>query len=95
MFGFMDLAVAGDIASLGAAGVMGAMWLWERKANRQREEQLTASHERIVRDEERLDKLTQVVEQNTAAFVRFNETQRETRETLNHLLEVLHHVRTR
>lgn len=95
MSGLVDLAVAGDLASLGAAGVMGAMWLWERKANRLRDEQLTAAHDRIIRDEQRLDKLTQVVEQNTAAFVRFNETQRDTRETLKHLLEELHHVRTR
>ncbi|MFP4054550.1 MAG: hypothetical protein ACLFV7_11885 [Phycisphaerae bacterium] len=29
-----------------------------------------------MRDEERLDKLTEVVEQNTAAIVRFSEIQR-------------------
>jgi phosphoenolpyruvate-protein kinase (PTS system EI component) len=87
------LAMASDLASLGAAGMMGTMWLWERRSNRQREEQLTDAHNRILRDEERLGKLTQVVEQNTAAIAGFNETQRETCETLKHILEELHHVR--
>ena len=65
-----------DLASFGAAGLMGAMWLWERRLSRQRDEQLCQAHERILRDEQRLDKLTDVVEQNTAAIVRFSEIQR-------------------
>ncbi len=95
MSGLFLLAVASDLASLGAAGVMGTMWLWERRSSRQREDQLTEAHGRICRDEQRLGKLTEVVEQNTAAIARFNETQRDTCETLKHLLEELHHVRNR
>lgn len=91
----MIVGVISDLASLGAAGVMGAMWLWERRSSQQREEQLTQAHGRIVRDEERLTMLTQVVEQNTAAIARFNETQRQTCETLKHLVEELDHVRNR
>jgi len=80
-----------DLASFGAAGLMGAMWLWERKLNRTRDEQIDESHERIVRDEERLDKLTAVVEQNTAALTRFTETQRQVVEALKDLTRELHH----
>ncbi len=65
-----------DLASFGAAGIMGAMWLWERRLSRERDTHLRQAHERIMRDEERLDKLTEVVEQNTAAIVRFSEIQR-------------------
>lgn len=89
------LAAATDMASFGAAGLMGGMWLWERRSTRQREEQLTQAHERVLRDEQRLAKLTEVVEHNTAAIAKFNETQRETCETIKHLLEELHHVRNR
>ena len=84
-------SIISDLASFGAAGLMGAMWLWERKLSQLREQQLTESHTRIKRDEERLGKLTQVVEQNTSAITRFTETQRETSEILQHLLEELHH----
>ncbi len=71
-----------DLASFGAAGLMGAMWLWERRNSRLREEQLTDAHGRIVRDEQRLTKLIEVVEHNTAAMTRFSETQDIVRQAL-------------
>lgn len=76
------LALISDLASFGAAGLMGAMWLCERRLSRRREEQLDDTHGRIARDEERLGKLTQVVEQNTIAITRFTEIQREMCETV-------------
>jgi hypothetical protein len=75
-----------DLTSLGAAGLMGAMWLWERKASRERDEQLIEAHQRICRDEQRLEKLVQVVEHNTAAVSHFSETQRQMAETLKDLV---------
>jgi len=85
---------SGDLTSFGAAGLMGGMWLWERRTSRQREEELTEAHGRIMRDEERLGKLTEVVERNTAAVARFNENQRQTFEALRHLIEEIRNVRT-
>ena len=85
------LSVVTDITSLGAAGVMGAMWLWERRSSAQRERELSESHERILRDEQRLDKLTQVVEQATAAITRFGQTQQEMAELIKHVLKEIHH----
>lgn len=87
------LAMMSDLASLGAAGIMGTMWLWERKLSRTRDQQITESHQRIARDEERLRKLTEVVEQNTAAMTRFAELQRQECEALRQLLEEIHHGR--
>ncbi|HOF17354.1 MAG TPA: hypothetical protein PK082_00460 [Phycisphaerae bacterium] len=89
------LSVMFDLATFGAAGLMGAMWLWERKLSRHREEQLSEAHGRIRRDEERLASLTRVVEHNTAAITRFAEIQRETCDVLKRLVEEMHHVRTR
>lgn len=59
-----------DLASFGAAGLMGAMWLWERNTSRTREEQLNASHERIMSDRIQLDSLVEIVQQNTQAMTR-------------------------
>ncbi len=79
-----------DLASFGAAGLMGAMWLWERKLTRLREEQLTEAHGRILRDEERLSKLVEVVEGNTGAVSRFTETQHQFVSTLKDFVKELH-----
>jgi len=87
------LGIASDFASFGAAGLMGAMWLWERRLSRLREAQLTDAHGRIVRDEQRLSKLVQVVEQNTAAVASFSETQRQVVDALKDLVKELHHDR--
>ncbi|GAH27066.1 unnamed protein product, partial [marine sediment metagenome] len=68
------LSIMSDLASFGAAGLMGTMWLWERRLSRRREEQLSDAHQRILRDEQRLSELTHVVEKNTAAITGFTET---------------------
>jgi len=80
-----------ELASFGAAGLMGMMWLWERKQGVRQEQQLRDTHNRILRDEQRLAKLTQVVEQNTAAMTRMNESQRMMMDTLRELTREIHH----
>ncbi len=89
------LSMVGNLASFGAAGLMGAMWLWERKLSRLREEQLNEAHGRIIRDEERLGKLVQVVEENTRAVGRFTETQRSVVEALRDLAKEFRHEHAR
>lgn len=64
-----------DIASLGAAGLMGAMWLWERRTSRQREQQLDEAHARIMADRVQLDQLIDVVQRNAEAMTRLSATQ--------------------
>ena len=80
-----------DLAGFGAAGLMGAMWLWERKLSDTRDRQLGDTHARIGRDEQRLQSLTAVVEHNTAALVRLGELQREMIQLLQHVHEESHH----
>ena len=87
-----DVNVLNDLASLGAAGVMGAMWLWERRASRQRDQQLTDAHERIARDEQRLGQLVQVVEHNTAALTRFADTQQSLARAIGELRQEVSHA---
>lgn len=85
------LSIMSDLTSFGAAGLMGTMWLWERRLSRMREQQLTDAHGRILRDEERLGKLTDVVEQNTVALTRVTETQRQVIQVVKDLLRELQH----
>ncbi len=87
------LNVIGDLASFGVAGMMGAMWLWERRNSRLREEQLDEAHHRVMRDEERLSKVIQVVEHNTTALTRFTETQHFVRQALTDLREEIRNGR--
>jgi len=64
-----------DFTSFGAAGLMGAMWLWERKTSRQREEQLDEAHVRILGDRVQLEQLISVVRQNVEAMTRLGAIQ--------------------
>jgi len=89
------MSIAYDLANFGAAGLMGAMWLWERKLSRLREEQLTETHARIVRDEQRLSKLVKVVEDNTSAVAGFVETQRQVVEALRDLTKEFRYDRSK
>lgn len=57
-----------NLTGLSAAGMMGMMWLWERRNSRQREEQLDESHQRILADKVQLDQLILLVRQNTEAL---------------------------
>ena len=75
------------IAQLGAAGVMGAMWLWERLLSRRRESQINQAHERLMREREQFDLLVRLVRRNTRAIERFSRTQ----EHLKQILERMSH----
>lgn len=89
----LPLNLISDLTSFGAAGLMGAMWLIERRLSRRREQQLEEAHDRICRDEERLDVLTDVVGRNNAAIVKFLQHQQHQTEILKHLVEDIHHGR--
>ena len=66
-----------QLTSLGAAGVMGAMWLWERLTSRQRDQQLDEAHARILADRVSIDQLMEVVRDNTQALTRLIDTQQQ------------------
>jgi hypothetical protein len=71
-----------QLTSLGAAGVMGAMWLWERLTSRQRDRQLDEAHDRIISDRVQLDQLVDVVRVNAEAMTRLSATQEQLIRTL-------------
>jgi hypothetical protein len=62
-----------QFTNLGVAGVMGAMWLWERRTSRVREQEIDEAHARIMADRVMLDQLMDLVQQNTQAMTRLTE----------------------
>jgi hypothetical protein len=62
-----------QLTNFGAAGLMGAMWLWERRMSQKREQQLDEAHSRILSDRVQLDELMDVVRQNTEAITRLTQ----------------------
>jgi hypothetical protein len=77
MFGqiLADAAPLEQLTSFGVAGLMGAMWLWERRNSQKREQQIDDAHARILGDRVQLDVLMSVVRQNAEAITRLSATQ--------------------
>ena len=71
----MDITAFDSLAQFGVAGLMGALWLWERLYSRKREQQLTEAHQQLTAQQQELHILTDLVRQNTAAIERFEQTQ--------------------
>ena len=65
----IESELAGVIAQMGAAGLIGLMWLSERRAAHERERQLSEVHDRIKADKVELGVLLSALEGNTRALV--------------------------
>jgi hypothetical protein len=66
-----------NAAQAGVAGLMGALWWRERRYSRQREDQLTEAHEKILRQREHLQALLEALEGNTRVISEFTVVQGE------------------
>ena len=60
--------LAASLAQLGAAGLIGWMWLSERRAAAARETQLRELHERLMQERPQLAALLAVIRDNTRAL---------------------------
>jgi len=80
-----DLTLASALAQFGAAGLIGWMWLSERRAAAARERQLAELQERLMQERPHTGLLLEVVRDNTRALTALELGQR----TLTGLLERL------
>lgn len=64
-----------NFTQFGVAGLMGALWLWERIYSRKREQELTQTHQRLTTQQQELHILIDLVNRNTVAIERFEQTQ--------------------
>lgn len=78
----VEAEFAAMVAQFGAAGLVGWMWLAERRSAGARERQLTAAHERIMEQHTRLEVLVSAVEANTRALATLEVGQRRVIELL-------------
>ena len=62
------------LTQFGVAGLMGVLWVWERMHSRQRDTQLTQSHQRIVGQRERLGVMAEMIRHNAETLEQLNQT---------------------
>lgn len=74
------------VAQLGAAGLMGWMWLAERRGASVREQQLTESHERIMQERRYFESLLEAVRENTRVMTLVEAGQQRLGRTLDRLV---------
>jgi len=67
----------GALAQFGVAGLIGWMWLSERRASGERERQIRETHEMLRQERTRLRTLVRIVAENTRALGALESTQRE------------------
>lgn len=72
----MDPQALTAIVQFGAAGLIGWMWLAERRSAMTREQQLSEAHARLLRDRETLDVLVAALRDNTRASAAIEAGQR-------------------
>lgn len=72
------------LAQLGTAGLIGWMWLTERRAAADRERQIQEAHQAIIQDRTHLDILIRALESNTRAITALEAGQREFLRMLPH-----------
>ena len=73
----MELDLLQIVSQFGAAGLIGLLWLAERRLGARRERQLTEAHRRIVTQTHALNAMINVVRDNTSAIVALEHTQRQ------------------
>jgi len=86
----IDAASFESLAQFGVAGLMGALWLWERLYSRRREQELTQAHQRLLAQQAELQALIGLVQRNTAAVERFEQTQARFADLLDRLTRGKH-----
>lgn len=72
----MEGEIAAAVAQFGVAGLIGWMWLSERRASAARERQLTEAHDRIMREDKGIEVLVSALNENTRALTSLEAGQR-------------------
>lgn len=81
----MEPNLVEPLTQFGVAGLMGALWVWERTSSRRREAQLTQAHERLAEQRLEVKVLVRLVRQNTQAIEGFRQAQRQVAQILERM----------
>lgn len=74
-----------SLTQFGIAGLMGALWVWERAHSRRRERQLSETHRKLMDQDRQLCVLIRLVRQNTRAMLGFEHGQKRMCELLENI----------
>ncbi len=85
----MESELLTALAQHGLAGLMGCLWLLERRHSGLRERQLTESHTLILRKHEELAELLEVVKENSVAMTALERSQARLSQVCENILFVL------
>lgn len=72
----MEGQIASALAQFGVAGLIGWMWLSERRSAASREQQLREAHDRVRSERASVEVLSRLVESNTRALTALETGQR-------------------
>ncbi|HWB18858.1 MAG TPA: hypothetical protein VG711_01040 [Phycisphaerales bacterium] len=64
------------LTQFGAAGLIGWLWIAERRQNAKREQELTEAHQQIKKQDRDIESLLTVIKENTRAIKVLEMTQR-------------------
>jgi hypothetical protein len=85
----LEPEIATSIAQLGAAGLIGWMWLAERRAGAAREAQLRELHDRLMQERPQITTLLSVVQDNTRALAALDAGQRTLASAMERLCRIV------
>jgi len=74
-----------SFTQFGTAGLMGALWVWERTHSRKRERQLSETHRKLMDQDRQVCALVRLVRQNTRALLGFEHGHRRMCELLERI----------
>ncbi len=72
----MEAELAAAVTQFGVAGLIGWMWITERRASAAREKQIGELHDRIMRERTELEVLVTALKENTRALTALETGQR-------------------
>ena len=81
----METEALASLTQFGVAGLIGWMWIVERRAAAVRERQVQEAHDRLLADRTRLEVLVQALRDNTRALTALEVGQRGVAEALRRL----------
>lgn len=88
-----EVDILAAATQFGVAGLMGWMWLSERRSAAAREQALSEAHERLMQERRQLDVLVKALDDNTRALVGIEAGQARLAELLGKFSEVYATVR--
>jgi len=81
----MDMELASAAAQFGTAGIIGWMWLTERRAAAERDRQVAELHERLMQERECVTACLDALQANTRAITMLEGTQRQLAQAVERL----------